>query len=101
MKEERQPIKRIAAALLIILGVVLGGTWGGDRFCFGDRVFLAAGLPAWSGGTSGTHYPAIAGMVMILIGIGILNSTLSKRERLWIGGGAVLIILVVGLAACM
>ena len=75
MSREKRRINRIVAVLLIALGLVLGVTWNRTKFCIGDNIFIALGLPTWSNGTSGTHYPAIIGSVFILIGIGVLNTT--------------------------
>ena len=66
---------RIISALLIVVGLVLGVTWNKASFCVGDNLFAALGLPAWSNGTTGTHYPAVVGSAIILIGIGLLNYT--------------------------
>ena len=96
--KNKQLIKRISAVVLIILGIVFGGTWSSTRSCVGDNVFSVFGLSAWSNGTSGTHYPAIVGMVIILIGIGVLNTTLSKKARLWVWSIAIILLVIMGLA---
>lgn len=98
MNTDKHLIKRISAIVLIILGIVFGGTWSSTRFCLGDNIFSVFGLPAWSKETSGTHYPAIVGMVIILIGAGVLNTTLSKKARLWVWSIAIIILLIVGVA---
>ncbi len=95
MNTNKQLTKKISGAVLIILGTVFGGTWKSKAFCLGDHVFSALGIPVWSNGTKGTHYPGIVSLFVILIGIGILNTTLSKKERLWIWGGTILIILII------
>lgn len=91
-------IKRISSIVLIILGVVFGGTWGSTGVCVGDNIFSVFGLSAWSNGTNGTHYPAIVGMIIILIGIGVLNTTLSKKARLWVWSIAIILLVIMGLA---
>ena len=97
LKQEnhKQLTKRILAVALLFLGILLGGTWKRTGFCFGDRVFSALGFPIWSNGTEGTHYPAIAGMVMILAGIAVLHMTLSKKARVWVWGIAIFLILAI------
>lgn len=75
---------RIIAVLLIASGIVLGVTWNNAKFCVGDKIFSALGLPPWSNGASGTHYPAVIGSFAVLIGIGVLNCTLQKKARLWV-----------------
>lgn len=94
----KQLIKRISAIVLIILGIVFGGTWSSTGVCIGDNVFSIFGLPVWSKGTSGTHYPAIVGMVIILIGVGVLNTTLSKKARLWVWSIAIILLIIMGVA---
>lgn len=89
-------IKRISSIVLIILGVVFGGTWGSIGVCVGDNIFSV--FSAWSNGTNGTHYPAIVGMIIILIGIGVLNTTLSKKARLWVWSIAIILLVIMGLA---
>ena len=94
MTEKMKLTSRFIALLLIALGMVLGVTWNREKFCIGDHIFLALGLPAWSNGSSGTHYPAIIGSFVILIGIGLLNYTLQKKVRIWLWA-----IVIIGLIA--
>ena len=89
--------RRIIAVLLIVVGVVLGVTWNNARFCVGDNLFVALGLPAWSNGTTGTHYPAVVGSVIILVGIGLLNSTLQPKARRLLWGIVILLLIVFNL----
>ncbi len=81
MSKEKKFKVRIIAIFFIALGVILGVTWNRTRFCVGDSIFLALGLPAWSNGTTGAHYPAIVGSVIIIGGISAINYTLQKKER--------------------
>lgn len=80
MCKEKKLKVRIIAIFLIALGAILGVTWNRTRFCIGDNLFHALGLPAWSNGTTGTHYPAIIGGIFILVGISAINHTLQKKE---------------------
>ena len=88
--------KRFVAVLLIILGLILGVTYKAG-FCIGDNLFAALGLPAWSNGTTGTHYPAVVGSIIILIGIGLLNSTLQTKARRWILAIVIILLIVFNL----
>ena len=72
--------KRILSLVFIVFGLALGVTWNKDNFCIGDKIFAAIGLPAWS---SGTHYPAVIGTIVILLGIAVLNSTFPEKFRRW------------------
>ena len=88
---------RIVAVLLIISGIALGTTWNSSKFCIGDHIFIALGLPAWSNGTSGTHYPAVIGIFTVLIGVGVLNATLQKKTRFGVWTTAVLFLIILNL----
>ena len=92
MSPKQKVTKRIVAVLLIILGLVLGVTYK-DGLCVGDNLFTALGLPAWSNGTTGTHYPAVVGSVIILIGIGLLNYTLQTKARRLLWGIVILLLI--------
>ena len=92
MSPKQKVTKRIIAASLIILGLILGVTYK-DGFCVGDNLFAALGLPAWSNGTTGTHYPAVMGSVIILVGIGLLNYTLQTKARRLLWGIVILLLI--------
>ena len=92
MSPKQKVTKRIIAVPLIILGLVLGVTYK-DGLCVGDNLFTALGLPAWSNGTTGTHYPAVVGSVIILIGIGLLNYTLQTKARRLLWGIVILLLI--------
>lgn len=84
MNKSKKLTNRIIAVLLIVLGLILGVTWNSNKYCIGDEIFIALGISPWSNGSSGTHYPAVIGSFVILVGISILNLTLQKKARLWI-----------------
>ena len=92
MSEHKIFLKRVFSLTLIVMGILLGITWNSAKFCIGDLFFSALGLPAWSNGSSGAHYPAIAGSIFLLIGIAILNSTLEKKIRERIGLAIILLL---------
>ena len=81
---------RIISILIIAVGVVLGVTWNKTRFCVGDNLFATLGLPAW---TTGTHYPAVVGSVIIFVGIGLLNYTLQTKSRRLLWGIVILLLI--------
>lgn len=97
MNKNKQLTSRIVAILIIAFGILFGGTWNSTKFCLGDAIFYALGIPAWSNGANGTHYPAIVGTVVILIGICVLNSTLQKKTRLLTWAVAIVIIIIINL----
>jgi len=89
--------KRILSIALILSGLILGVTWNKESFCIGDKIFASLGLPAWSSGTSGTHYPAVIGTIILLLGISILSSTFSEKARKWIWPSIILLLVVLSL----
>ena len=59
-------IRRGISLLLAIFCLAFGITWD-NRFCLGDVILNAVGLPAWSQGTTGLHYPAIPAIAGTLL----------------------------------
>ena len=55
-------IRRSIYLLLAAFCLAFGMTWK-DRFCLGDVILGSMGLPAWSQGTTGLHYPAIFALI--------------------------------------
>ena len=90
----RDKIKSIYLKDIIL---VLGVTWNSARYCIGDELFIALGILPWSNGSSGTHYPAVIGIFVILVGISMLNLTLNKKNRLWIWTTVILLLIVYNL----
>lgn len=88
---------RITAIFLIVAGVLFGGSFDSTKISLGDRLFSVLGIPAWSDGTTGLHYPAMIGFVVIIIGIGILNVTLEKWTRIWIWVACIAIFMLMGM----
>lgn len=74
--------RRIAGVALSVCGALFGGTIRYFDFCLGDRVFSVLGLPAWTNGTTGTHYPALIGAILILAGMTLVNSTWQRSKRI-------------------
>ena len=97
MCKNKKLVLRIIAVSLIALGLVLGVTWNSARYCIGDELFVALGISPWSNGSSGTHYPAVIGSFVILVGISMLNLTLNKKTRLWIWTTVILSLIVYNL----
>jgi len=96
---EKKKVNRVMAILLIALGAVLGVTWNSAKLCIGDSIFNALGLPAWSNGTNGTHYPAVIGSFTVLIGVGILNYTLEKKARFWVWTIVILLLIILNMVS--
>ena len=90
MSKRKNFVRRIIAVILMALGLVLGVTWNSKKYCVGDEIFLALGMSPWSNGTSGTHYPAVVGSLIIIAGMCILNSTLQKKARVLLWAAVIL-----------
>ena len=73
-------IKRIVYLLLAALFLVFGITWD-NRFCLGDVILNAVGLPAWSKGTQGFHYPAIPAMIGSLVFFYLFAATTPDKSK--------------------
>ena len=99
MRNRKILIQRISGVVLILLGLILAVTWDKAKFCIGDQIFTAIGLPAWSKGTGGLHYPAVIGSLTALFGIGILNLTLQKKAQKWVWGSVLLFLIAVSFLA--
>ncbi len=95
MSRENKLTARIFAVAIMVLGIVFGGTWNNTGFCIGDNIFSVVGLPLWSGGTSGVHYPGILGLLFVFGGAGILNTTLSSKSRKWVWGIVIVLFVVI------
>lgn len=80
--EKRMWIRRILGILLIVGGFLFGASRGPAGVCPGDRIFSALGLPVRSQGTTGTHYPGLAGLAAAMAGIAVVNTTLGEKARI-------------------
>ena len=69
---------RLGAAALGVFSLFFGRT-AADGSCFGDRVLLGLGLPAWSRGAYGTHSPAVIGLAGLFLAFVLF--ALSTREK--------------------
>lgn len=83
---------RVFSVLLVLFSLAFGVTWGKNNFCLGDRVLASLGLPVWSNGTQGTHYPAIIALILLIGGMYLFAATTEKKIR-------TLRILIVGIIA--
>lgn len=84
MSGENKLTTRIFAVAIITFGIIFGSTWNSIGFCLGEYIFSTVGIPVWSGGTNGVHYPGMLGLFFVFVGAGILNTTLSLKIRKWV-----------------
>ena len=73
-------VKRIVCLLLAAFCLAFGITWD-NRFCLGDVILGAVGLPAWSQGTTGLHYPAIPSLIGTLIFFYLFAATTKEPKK--------------------
>lgn len=96
MNEKKNWQPKIAGIFLILLGYFFGGNSPKTGYCYGDRVFEFLGLPAWSEGTTRTHYPGIIGIFMIIVGIGLITPQ-KKNMRIVMWIAVILLLLLINL----
>lgn len=99
MGKEKKLVYRICGIILILLGLILAVTWNRTGFNIGDHIFTFLGLPAWSKGTGGLHFPAVVGSLTALCGIGMVNFTLQKNSRTWVWGIVLLFLVALNLVS--
>ena len=99
MSNEKRLVYRICGTVMLILGLILAVTWNRTGFNIGDHIFTFLGLPSWSKGTGGLHYPAVVGSLTALCGIGMVNLTLQKKSRAWVWGIVLLFLIILNLVS--
>ena len=79
-KNRETLIKRVIYLVLAAVFLAFGITWD-NRFCLGDVVLGALGLPAWSKGTQGFHYPAIPALIGPLVFFYLFAATTQDKSK--------------------
>lgn len=72
---------RIVSVFLACFAIIFGGSWNKTGFCLGDSLFTSLGLPIWSDGISGTHYPAVIGIVLLFLSFFLFAYTTEHKAR--------------------
>lgn len=82
MEEKNRKIwvKRGIYLPLAVFCLTFGITWK-NQFCLGDVLLNAVGLPAWSQGTTGLHYPAIPAIAGTLLFFYLFASTTREPKK--------------------
>ena len=73
-------VKRIVCMMLAVFCLAFGISWK-NRFCLGDVILNAVGLPAFSQGTQGLHYPAIPAIIGTLVFFYLFASTTKEPKK--------------------
>ncbi len=76
--------RRCFALFLMLFGFFFGSHWKNAPLCLGGRLFQFLGLPAWSNGTEGTHYPGLIGLLFFFGGMILFANTTKKRWRTYL-----------------
>lgn len=79
--EKKTIMTRIISLLGAVFFVGFGSNIGDARFCLGDRIFAMLGLPAWSEGTQGLHYPGVIGLAGAAFCFYLFASTTQKPSK--------------------
>lgn len=84
-KEHSMEKKTLAIRCISLLSaaffVVFGSNIGESRFCLGDRIFAMLGIPAWSKGTQGLHYPGVIGILAAALLFYVFASTTRNKSK--------------------
>ena len=73
--------KRIISLLCSLFFFVFGANLGSNRFCLGDMILNRLGLPAWSKGTQGLHYPGIIALIGVTVSFYVFASTTKDSKK--------------------
>jgi len=79
--EKKTLAVRFASLLGAAFFVLFGSNIGPHRFCLGDRIFGLLGIPAWSKGTQGLHYPGVIGMIAAALLFYVFASTTRDKSK--------------------
>ena len=73
--------KRILSAIWAAFFFAFGCDLGEAGFCLGDEILNKLGIPVWSRGTQGIHYPAIIGLIGLMAAFYVFASTTKDPKR--------------------
>lgn len=73
--------KRILSMICSLSFFVFGANLGPNRFCLGDMILNRLGLPVWSKGTQGLHYPGIIALIGVTVSFYAFASTTKNVKK--------------------
>lgn len=79
-KNRKMWVVRSLYLLLAAFCLAFGITWK-NRFCLGDMLLDMMGLPAWSKGTQGLHYPAIPSLIGTIVFFYLFSATTKNPKK--------------------
>jgi len=92
--EKKTWIQRAASLAAALFFLLFGANLGAERFCLGDRILAGLGLPAWSKGTQGIHYPGILALIGIVVSFCFFSVTTKdpKKTTAWLILGSIVLL---------
>ena len=79
--EKRILIRRMISLVGGLFFLIFGANLGSSRFCLGDWLLNGLGLPAWSKGTQGVHYPGFIGLVGLVVCFYFFSATTKNPSK--------------------
>lgn len=73
--------RRIVSLTSALFFLIFGANLGSGRFCLGDWILTSMGLPAWSKGTQGLHYPGFISLVGLAACFYFFSSTTKDPRK--------------------
>ena len=78
---KKKSILRSIALIGALFFLIFGANLGPSRFCLGDWMLNSVGLPAWSQGTQGLHYPGIISLVGLVVCFYFFSATTKDPRK--------------------
>ena len=85
MNEKLSWKQRLARWGLAVVWIAAGAAFAWK----GLQLFALLGLPVWSDGDHGWNYVGVTAYAFFVVGISLINSTLTEKVRAWIWGAVV------------
>ena len=85
MNEKLSWKQRLARWGLAVVWIAAGAAFAWK----GLQLFALLGLPVWSDGDHGWNYVGVTAYAFFVVGISLVNSTLTEKVRAWIWGAVV------------
>lgn len=79
--EKKTTVRRVTSLTGALLFLAFGANLGPDRFCLGDWILNSLGLPAWSKGTQGLHYPGIVAVIAVPVCFYLFAATTREPKK--------------------
>ena len=79
--EKKIIVRRILSLSGALFFLLFGANLGSGRFCLGDWILTALGLPAWSKGNQGLHYPGFISLVGLVVCFYFFSATTKDPRK--------------------